>query len=381
MEYVVRSYLRRRIPKRFEISTGFISTLETNRPASGALEVTRNVSRQFDVLIWDADAFPPLFRADDFVVVVPESVRAVIEVTKCLDAAKAREDLGKFDDLYEMYSPERQRFRPYTGILAFSSKHRMPSLLQMLERFYLFDSNIPIPFRYHAARIKGRDVRPLALPGFIDSLCVVDQGLIKGKMETALIEPLSSVVRYVAYANEPHIDASFGFFERDIVLTLSQSAAEASGSWESSVDVYREFMHAVSHKACSSLIIEDWNSVFPSLNVLDKGHPITPHFPSDIMNASKFVGADFVADHPRPAMYIEDFGPNIWAFERHPENVFACGPYAQGNRVKSWNLFTTSDEVRQRGCIHRVKMGESSFSKILETFKATAWRDAPEHDG
>jgi hypothetical protein len=99
------------------------------------------------------------------------------------------------------------------------------------------------------------------------------------------------------------------------------------------------------------------------------------------MNASKFVGADFVADHPRPAMYIEEFGPNIWAFERHPENVFACGPYAQGTRVKSWNLFTTSDEVRQRGCIHRVKMGESSFSKILETFKATAWRDAPEHDG
>jgi hypothetical protein len=160
LEYVVRSYLRRRIPKRFEISTGFISTLGTNRPANGALEVTRNVSRQFDVLIWDADAFPPLFRADDFVVVVPESVRAVIEVTKCLDAAKAREDLGKFDDLYELYSPERQRFRPYTAILAFSSKRPMTSLLQMLERFYLFDSNIPIPFRYHAARIKGLDVRP-----------------------------------------------------------------------------------------------------------------------------------------------------------------------------------------------------------------------------
>ncbi|MBD2077271.1 hypothetical protein H6F86_26010 [Phormidium sp. FACHB-592] len=199
-------------------------------------------------------------------------------------------------------------------------------------------------------------------------------------METALIESRSSVVRYVAYANEPDIEASFGFFERDVVLTLSQSAAEASGYWESSVDVYQEFMHAVSQKPCSSLIIEDWDAIFPSLNVIDKLHPITPDFPSDIMNASKFVGADFVADHPRPAMYIEEFGPNIWAFERHPENVFACGSYAQGARVKSWSLFT-SDTARQRGCPHRVKMKESSFSEILEAFKATAWRDDPEPAG
>lgn len=378
LEYVVRSYLRRRIPRRFEISTGFISTLEANTQTGEETHVTRKVSRQFDILIWDADTFPPLFRADDFVIVIPESVRAIIEVTKCLDTAKVREDLEKFDDLYELYSWERQRFRPYTAMLAFSSKRRMTDLLQLLERFYLFNSSIPIPFRYHAARAKGLETRPFALPSFIDSICILDRGFIKGRMETTLLKHMRSVVRYVAYTNEPNIEASFGLFERDVVLTLSQSAAEASGYWESSVDVYREFMHTASQKACGSLVIEDWDSILPSLNVLDKTNPITPQFPSDITNVSNFVGADFVDDHPRPTMYIEHFGPKIWAFERHPNNIFACGLYAQGSRVKSWRIFAF-DEERGKNFTCCLKIGEKSFLEILKDFKATAWRDAPEH--
>lgn len=358
LEYAVRSYLRRRIPRRFEISTGFISTLEVNKQAVGEPRTTRKVSRQFDILIWDADTYPPLFRADDFVIVIPESVRAVIEITKCLDAAKMREDLEKFDDLYELYSWERLRFRPYTAMLAFSSKRKMKDLLQILERFYLFNSTIPIPFRYHAARAAMPDYRPFALPSFIDSICILDRGWIKGRMECMLSDPIRGVVRYIAYANEHNIDASFGFFERDVVLHLSQSAAEASGYRESSVDVYREFMHTTSQKACGSLIIEDWNpdSILPSLNVLDKDRPITPQCPSDIANVSNFVGADFADDQKD----IEYFGPRIWAFERHPENIFACGSYAKGVRVKSWRIFRFDEDLR-KSFTYCQKIEEKSF--------------------
>jgi hypothetical protein len=381
LEYVVRSYLRRRIPRRFEISTGFISTLEPNTLAVGEPQTTRKVSRQFDILIWDADTYPPLFRADDFVIVMPESVRAVIEITKCLDTAKLCEDLGKFDDLYELYSCERQRFRPYTAMLAFSSKREMKHLLQILERFYLFNSSIPIPFRYHAARAEMPCNRPLALSSFIDSICILDRGLIKGRMEFVM-DPMRSVVRYVAYANEHNIDSSFGFFERDVVLHLSQSAAEASGYRESSVDVYREFMHTASQKACGSLIIEDWNpgSILPSLNVIEKYRPISSQLPSDIVNVSNFVGADFAEDHPQPAMYIDPIGPKIWAFERHPENIFACGLYAKGIRVKSWRIFRFDEELRKSfTCCQKIE--EKSFLEILEDFKATARQDDPEHIG
>jgi hypothetical protein len=377
LEYVVRSYLRRRIPRRFEVSTGFISTLEANKQTNGEPQVTRKISRQFDVLIWDADTFPPLFRADDFVVVVPESVRAIIEVTKCLDIAKVREDLEKFDGLYELYSWERQGFRPYTAMLAFSSKHKMTKLLQILERFYLFDSNVPILFRYNAARAKGAENRPFAIPSFVDSICVLDQGLIKGKVEYPMSTSMSSVVRYVAYGNEHPLEDSFGFFERDVVLTLSQSAAEASGFWESSVDVYREFKYAAS-KASGSLIIEDWSSILPSLNVMDKLSPITHQSPSATPNVSNFVGADYVIDHPRPAMYIEHFGPNIWAFERHSERIFACGRYSRGSRIKWWRVFSFNEDRRQSFTC-RLKIGERSFSELIQDLEANSWKDTPPH--
>jgi hypothetical protein len=381
LEYVVRSYLRRRIPKRFEISTGFISTLETNNTTAGEREVTRKVSRQFDIIIWDADTFPPLFRADDFVIVMPESVRAIIEVTKCLNTPKLRQDLKKFDDLYELYSWERQRFRPYTAMLAFSSssKLQMNNLLQSLEQFYLFDSSIPIPFRYYAARAKGLEVRQFPLPSFIDSICILDKGLIKGYMQNTMMVESRSIVRYVSYADEPSIESSFGLFERAVVLNLSQVAAEASGSWESSVDVYREFMHASSPKASSSLIIEDWDSILPSLNVMDKCNPITPRFPNDVKNVSKFVGADFTDDHPQPTMYIEDAGRNTWAFERHPGNLIACGEYAKGSRVKLWRIFSF-DEDRQRSSTCGIKIGEKNFLEELKNFESTAWTDDLEHN-
>jgi hypothetical protein len=162
---------------------------------------------------------------------------------------------------------------------------------------------------------------------------------------------------------------------RDVLLNLSQFAAEASGYWESSVDVYREFMHTASKKICGLLIIEDWDSILPSLNVMDKGkHPITPQFPSGIANFPNFVGADFVDDHPSPSMYIELFGPNIWAFEHHPNNIFACGQYSKGSRVKSWRIFEfNKNRSRSYNCC--LKTGEKNLLKILEEVKATAWRD------
>jgi hypothetical protein len=381
LEYAVRSYLRRRIPRRFEISTGFISALEANTQTVGEPQATRKVSRQFDILIWDADTYPPLFRADDFVIVMPESVRAVIEITKCLDAAKMREDLEKFDDLYELYSWERRRFRPYTAMLAFSSKRKMKDLLQILERFYLFNSIIPVPFRYSALRGNSPDTRTLPLPSFIDSICVLERGLIKGGMEPGF-DPIRSVVRYFAYANEPNINTSFGFFERDVVFQLSQSAARASGSRESSIDIYREFIHTISQEACGSLIIEDWDSgsILRSLNVTEKLNSITSELPNGIENVSNFVGADFDGDHPSPSMNIEYFGPNIWAFERHPENIFACGSYEKGVRAKSWRIFSLDRDLWKRlPCCE--KIGEKSFLQILEDHKhkATALRDNPEN--
>jgi hypothetical protein len=377
LEYVVRSYLRRRIPQRFEVSTGFVSTLQANTNTNGERKITRNVSRQFDILIWDAETFPPLFRADDFVIVTPESVRVIIEVTKHLTPNKLRQDLEKFDGLHKLYSMERQRFRPYTAIVAFSSGCKTKNLLQTLEQFYLFNSSLPVSFRYSVLRAQGLDTRKVSIPDFMQSICVLDQGLIKAEVENLPIAPMKSVVRYMAYANEPNLEASFGFFERDVVLTLSQSAAEASGQWEPSVDIYREFAHSSIQKACGSLIVEDWESIFPSLNVMDQGRQRKPDFPSHVPNVSKFVGADFLSDHPRPAMYIERFSPKrVWAFERHRENIFTCGLYSHGCRMGSWRVFVFNKDKHQ-SFADTLERAEENFQEKLQKFEAFQWEDTP----
>ncbi|PZU93148.1 MAG: hypothetical protein DCE90_17005 [Pseudanabaena sp.] len=377
LEYAVRSYLRRRIPRRFEISTGFISTLEINRQVDKEAKVTRKVSRQFDIIIWDANTFPPLYRADDFVIVVPESVKVIIEITKTLDDDKLWGDLEKFEDLYELYSSERQLFRPYTAILSFSSKLtskskvQMKYFLQYLEKFYLFKSTVPILFRYGVFRNQRLQVYPVALSSFLDSICILDQGLIKGKIESV---GSKSVIRYIAYANEPNIETSFGVFERDIVLHLSQSAVEAAGR-ESSIDVYREFMNMTAQGVCGSLIIEDWEDILPSLNVMDKPSPITHQCPKGIPNCSSFIGADFADDHPRPAMYIEEYSKsNIWAFEQHSKNIFACGQYSKGSRVNWWRLFVFNEDLN-KSFTHCYKIGTKSFEEAIKDIKANAWKD------
>lgn len=75
-ESVLRSVLRRHLPKTLEVGTGFIVTAE-------------GVSSQIDILIYDTSK-PILFQDGDFVVVTPDLVRAIIEVKTTM----RRSDLG-----------------------------------------------------------------------------------------------------------------------------------------------------------------------------------------------------------------------------------------------------------------------------------------------
>jgi hypothetical protein len=111
---------------------------------------------------------------------------------------------------------------------------------------------------------------------------------------------------------------------------------------------------------------------------MDKLSPITHQSPSATPNVSNFVGADYVIDHPRPAMYIEHFGPNIWAFERHSERIFACGRYSRGSRIKWWRVFSFNEDRRQSFTC-RLKIGERSFSELIQDLEANSWKDTPPH--
>ena len=118
-ESVVRSMLRRHIPKSVEIGRGFIVTATGN-------------SSQIDVLLYSADA-PVLFRDGDLVFVTPDAVLGIIEVKSKLTTAaafrKAINKLAKNAELAARNSPAEKFF----GIFLFESELNWQEVLADLE--------------------------------------------------------------------------------------------------------------------------------------------------------------------------------------------------------------------------------------------------------
>jgi len=76
-EAVLRNTIRRFMPNEFEIGTGFIVKQSKDREGHFS-------SSQIDIIIY-SNKYPVLFREGDFVIVTPDSVRAIIEVKANLE--------------------------------------------------------------------------------------------------------------------------------------------------------------------------------------------------------------------------------------------------------------------------------------------------------
>jgi len=71
----LRQYVTEHVPGRYKVSSGFISLHDPDGD-----NISDDSSKQIDCLIYDDDLYAPLLRSDDFVIVEPKSVAAVIEV-------------------------------------------------------------------------------------------------------------------------------------------------------------------------------------------------------------------------------------------------------------------------------------------------------------
>jgi hypothetical protein len=119
-ESVLRSFLRRHLPKNVEIGRGFIITNE--KPSS-----------QIDVLIYDSTK-PLLFQDGDLVFVTPDAVLGIIEVKTSLTQTTFNTSLRKLCSNIELVRRRSIRRRVY-GIFAFedyTTKH-IPQLLLALK--------------------------------------------------------------------------------------------------------------------------------------------------------------------------------------------------------------------------------------------------------
>lgn len=127
-EDLLRAFLRETLPSRFSVDTGFILGSSTsvpwrsaNAPAFAWKQTA--ASPQIDIIVHDTDNYSPVLRTGEFVIVLPDSVRAVIEVKKRLTSGQlksALQNLAVTIDLMTQWTISVNRL-PFTGVFAFEA--------------------------------------------------------------------------------------------------------------------------------------------------------------------------------------------------------------------------------------------------------------------
>jgi hypothetical protein len=122
-EDLLREFLRKVLPRRYSVDTGFIRGKEMQIGGR-----KRFVSQQLDVIVHDTTDFSPIFRSEGFVIVLPEAVAAVIEVKKCLrpkELGGALWNLAVARYLSHQSRP-KQEANVFTSVFAFTSEDLSP---------------------------------------------------------------------------------------------------------------------------------------------------------------------------------------------------------------------------------------------------------------
>ncbi|MCU0318458.1 MAG: hypothetical protein MUE88_00050 [Flavobacteriales bacterium] len=129
IEALVRSFLNKHLPKELEALSGFIL-----RPAAkvGIADRSRRAteddahSSQLDIIVYDSANYPVYERFEEFAIVPPEGVVAIISVKKNLYKAQVAEELSKLSAaalLCRTTTEEGEHRRgPGTSLLSFGNK-------------------------------------------------------------------------------------------------------------------------------------------------------------------------------------------------------------------------------------------------------------------
>ncbi len=118
-ERILAKALRDFLPKQFEVGTGFV-LFPRERDADidpdffdELNQASFSPSKQCDLIIFDSSTVPVLFRDDDFVIVRPESVIAVIEVKGALSPRGLKDSLDSALDFGRKWRSTQQFYRDH----------------------------------------------------------------------------------------------------------------------------------------------------------------------------------------------------------------------------------------------------------------------------
>ncbi len=116
-EAVLKNIIKRFLPEIYTIGTGFVIKQTDNRGQ-------HLTSRQIDLLIYD-DASPILFKEGDFVIMTPDSVRAIIEIKANIqnqgltDIIRQANENGQF-----IFSGKQDKKQPFfNGVFGYEGYH------------------------------------------------------------------------------------------------------------------------------------------------------------------------------------------------------------------------------------------------------------------
>ena len=129
-EELLRSLLKQLLPKKYEVSSGFILSLDEN-----GNEIK---SKQQDIIIWDSNEYAAIFRDHDFVIVPPEACKAVIEVKSTLTSQTFKKAMFASDGIFDFVrTPYIQNLNISRYIFAYDSSLKFPqSYFDSIYEFY-----------------------------------------------------------------------------------------------------------------------------------------------------------------------------------------------------------------------------------------------------
>ncbi len=105
-EAILRNCINRFLPNQYSLGTGFVLVKDTE---------IEQVTSQIDIIVYD-NSYPVLFKEGDFVIVLPHSVRGIIEVKTNGETGKFLKSIGKINNDARMIYQRQKQSKDLTSI-------------------------------------------------------------------------------------------------------------------------------------------------------------------------------------------------------------------------------------------------------------------------
>jgi hypothetical protein len=189
-ESVVRSFLRRHVPRSVEVGRGFVVSSE-------------GPSTQIDVLLYDNNK-PVLFRDGDLAIITPDAVVGAIEVKTGVNLTEFREAAVKLCDVMDLVNTQPNRAR-FFGLFAFENRTaNARSVLDVIKEV-----------------VNGEGSRQ------IDGVCLGTDLFIRYWETTPPPPPMRMYARWRAYELQ---DEAQGYFLHNVIEAIDPHSVDANSA-------------------------------------------------------------------------------------------------------------------------------------------------------